>query len=89
MAGTDKTNQGEIMKGRYPSNFLITNETAELLDKQSGYTQSCKSFRGAGGGGDKVKQLNYRKNSLRGYTDKGGASRFFKNIDTIDLLDDI
>jgi site-specific DNA-methyltransferase (adenine-specific) len=34
-------------------------------------------MRGEGGGGDKVQQLNYRQNSLRGHADSGGSSRFF------------
>ena len=34
-------------------------------------------MRGAGGGGDKVQQLSYRQDSLRGHNDSGGASRFF------------
>ena len=49
----------------------------KIMDEQSGFTQSQKSMRGEGGGGDKVQQLNYRKNTLRGHSDKGGASRFF------------
>jgi len=49
----------------------------KILDQQSGESQSSQSMRGEGGGGDKVQQLNYRENSLRGHTDKGGASRFF------------
>jgi DNA modification methylase len=48
-----------------------------IMDEQSGESKSKKTMRGEGGGGDKVQQLNYRKDSLRGHTDKGGASRFF------------
>jgi len=48
-----------------------------MLDEQSGESKSSQSMRGTGGGGDKIQQLNYRKDSLRGHTDKGGASRFF------------
>lgn len=49
----------------------------KILDQQSGESKSSQSMRGEGGGGNKVQQLNYRENSLRGHTDKGGASRFF------------
>jgi len=49
----------------------------KILDEQSGESKSSQSMRGEGGGGNKVQQLNYRENSLRGHTDKEGASRFF------------
>lgn len=49
----------------------------KIMDEQSGITSSLKSMRGEGGGGDKVKQLNFRLNSIRGHSDSGGASRFF------------
>lgn len=52
----------------------------KILDEQSGESKSSQSMRGEGGGGDKVQQLNYRENSLRGHSDKGGASRFFKQV---------
>ena len=60
----------------------------KILDEQSGESQSQKSMRGEGGGGDKVQQLNYRENSLRGHSDKGGASRFFQqcNFEENDIV---
>ncbi len=65
-----------------PTGYSIVNpeSSAKMLDEQSGESSSIQSWRGKGGGGDKVQQLNYRKNSVRGHNDKGGASRFFKVI---------
>tara|TARA_R110000851_G_scaffold77997_3_gene172040 strand:+ start:364 stop:1695 length:1332 start_codon:yes stop_codon:yes gene_type:complete len=74
-AETQKT--GPVPAGRWPANVILDEVTAGLLDEQSGVSASVSSMRGAGGGGDKVQQLSYRQDSLRGHNDSGGASRFF------------
>ena len=50
------------------------------LDLQSGISNSTAHKRGSGGGGTHIGQLRHRPNSVRGPTDSGGASRFFRQI---------
>lgn len=65
--------------GRFPANLIHdgSDEVVSLFPN----TKSSQSMRGAGGGGDKVQQLNYRENSLRGHNDSGSAARFFKQCE--------
>lgn len=70
-----------ISSGRWPANIILDELSAEMLDAQSGITQSQKSQRG------KVKIFDKAPHGFtkewigdsteRGFTDKGGASRFF------------
>jgi len=63
--------------GRFPAN-LIHDGSDEVVGLFPDTGKSSSSMRGAGGGGDKVQQLNYRADSLRGHNDNGGsAARFF------------
>lgn len=70
-------------KGRFPANVILDEESAEILDKQSGISTST------GGQSNSVYRENstiYRKgkdNIVKedpGYGDRGGASRYFKVI---------
>lgn len=63
-------------QGRWPSNVMLDEVTAALVDEQSGVSQSPKAYRGEG----------YKDSSMFGvggvnhaneYGDTGGASRFF------------
>ena len=75
-------------EGRYPANFIISEDVAPILDKQRGYSKSVRSNMSAGftdsnvyGTGD----ANFK--SIRGHNDEGGASRFFYNAKSYkDLL---
>jgi len=64
-------------KGRWPSNLILDEESAQLLDQQSGFSKSPgKTFRGASGtnamaGAKKCQGIVSCPN------DSGGASRFF------------
>lgn len=74
----------ELNEGRFPSNLILDEEAGELLDGQSGISKSS-IFPGKGGRGFGAEKNSYKNHkdggSLvfkdSGYTDKGGASRFF------------
>jgi DNA modification methylase len=63
--------------GRFPANIILDEEAGKILDEQSGTTKSGfnpnadkKQYKGGVFGGGET-------NETTGYTDKGGASRFF------------
>jgi site-specific DNA-methyltransferase (adenine-specific) len=68
--------------GRWPANIILDEFTAELLDEQSGTSKSLAHNRphdtkwGFGVGNDNAKQYDYETGQT-GYSDSGGASRFF------------
>lgn len=68
--------------GRWPANIILDEYTAGLLDEQSGETKSLGHNRpqatkwGFGVNADNSKQYDYETGQT-GYTDSGGASRFF------------
>lgn len=67
-------------QGRFPANIILDEETAELLDAQSGILES--GLMKAGTQESKVHRDIYgqyapRKTPADTYADKGGASRFF------------
>jgi len=74
---------GKILdKGRWPANVILDESQAAELDKQSGVTSSAQasmplpkghSFAGDTYGGDGASNGE----SIRGFNDTGGASRFF------------
>jgi len=69
--------------GRFPANMIFDSSMGEVLDGQSGVSQSKQSMRGVG----LTDSLVYGKadknfDTLRGHNDSGGASRFFLNIET-------
>ena len=71
----------EEHQGRWPANVLHDgHEDIVAAFPKTGPAKA--SMRGAGGGGDKVQQLNERVDSLRGHNDAGGtAARYFKQVD--------
>ncbi len=78
-----KTKSNEDFKqpiGRYPSNVILDEFSAELLDQQSGVSKSTSNIRN-----NKARQGNcLGKETDRigyGHDDTGGASRFFKKCD--------
>ena len=79
--------------GRYPANFIISEDIAPVLDKQSGYSKSSDAIRRNNQSkhtGSKNGAYCYGKFNdcdTRGYSDAGGASRFFYNAKSYkDLL---
>jgi site-specific DNA-methyltransferase (adenine-specific) len=69
--------------GRWPANLILDEYTAELLDEQSGTSSSKATNRGLrysgnhGGLAGENKQYKEGTDGVRGFTDTGGASRFF------------
>ncbi len=73
-----KGNGGNVTPelGRFPANLILDEEAGRMLDEQSGISRSVKSARGNGiGRGYHGSNASY--NTERGYSDSGGASRFF------------
>ena len=62
--------------GRWPSNVILDEDAAQVLDGQSGHSASKQSQRGAV---EIFKKENgwVGDSTLRGHSDSGGASRFF------------
>ena len=81
---TGNTVTGEVTDngGRWPANIILDEYTAELLDQQSGVSKSLAHNKphdtkwGFGVGNDNSKQYDY-ETGRTGYSDVGGASRFF------------
>ena len=68
-------------QGRFPANLILDEESAQLVDKQSGVSKSQHSVRKKAGlsVGNGITLNSYQMNTDNegGYTDTGGASRFF------------
>ena len=71
-------------EGRFPANIILDEESAKLLDKQSGISKSTiaknvtRQKRNKDGVfDDKNNGLQYGSTKIEGFNDKGGASRFF------------
>jgi site-specific DNA-methyltransferase (adenine-specific) len=89
--GTQDTNSGgdgsggwtQNDSGRWPANIILDPYTAELLDEQSGTSISKAANRGLrysgnhGGLGGQNKEYKEGTDGIRGFSDSGGASRFF------------
>jgi len=73
--GGVNNNGGNTHTGRWPANIIIDEDTAELLDEQSGQSKSGqnKEVKGTGGIWQKSSGLPVGPE----YGDSGGASRFF------------
>ena len=80
--------QGIKYPGRWPANIILDEEAGEILDEQSGKSKSSKEKGGrqVGFGNAKnsynIKNNNAKNNTIetipeQGYSDSGGASRFF------------
>jgi site-specific DNA-methyltransferase (adenine-specific) len=69
--------------GRWPANIILDPYTAELLDEQSGESSSKAANRGLrysgnhGGLAGQNKEYKEGTDGIRGFSDSGGASRFF------------
>lgn len=63
--------------GRWPANVVLDEESAALLDAQSGASKSVGGSRGAGGQNGRYGPINAQPEVKPGYGDTGGASRFF------------
>jgi site-specific DNA-methyltransferase (adenine-specific) len=89
--GTQDTNSGgdgsggwtQNDSGRWPANIILDPYTAELLDEQSGTSISKAANRGLrysgnhGGLAGQNKEYKEGTDGIRGFSDSGGASRFF------------
>jgi site-specific DNA-methyltransferase (adenine-specific) len=76
----DNVSQKEYnQQGRYPSNIILDEDTAGMLDEQSGISKSSRvgfknvGWKHSGNIKDEMTPLEYQNE----YDDKGGASRFF------------
>ena len=65
--------------GRFPANIIISEEVAPLIDEQSGVSNAGK-YKGGGSKSGGIWNKSTGKPAGQEYGDKGGASRFFKNI---------
>jgi site-specific DNA-methyltransferase (adenine-specific) len=69
--------------GRWPANIILDPYTAELLDEQSGESSSKAANRGLRYSGNHAglagqnKEYKEGTDGIRGFSDSGGASRFF------------
>lgn len=67
--------------GRFPPNVITDEYTAEILDEQTGYSKSKQSNRGIGFSSSPVYGVgNPDFDTVRGYDDSGGGSRYFPII---------
>ena len=67
--------------GRFPPNVIADEYTAEILDEQTGYSKSKQSNRGIGFSSSPVYGVgNPDFDTVRGYDDSGGGSRYFPII---------
>jgi len=67
-------------QGRFPANIIFDEEAGQMLDEQSGESNSIQSKRGIGGFAGGLFEGGEVSDYKRGHNDKGGASRFFMNI---------
>jgi site-specific DNA-methyltransferase (adenine-specific) len=74
-----------IDAGRFPANIILDETAAELLDEQSGVSKSRTKYPEQGLDNlpmnhyeeTKIKHIAGKEQTKEGFTDKGGASRFF------------
>ena len=62
-------------EGRFPANIIFDEEAGKILDEQSGVSKS--SVRKGGKGGSGIYEGGFGDGATGGFTDTGGASRFF------------
>lgn len=76
------------VEGRYPANFIISEDVVPVLDKQSGYSKSTpnivkEKYKSSENGVN----TPFKRGGDTYYKDEGGASRFFYNAKSYkDLL---
>jgi len=88
---TSVTNKDFIQpEGRFPANVIFDEEAGKILDEQSGISKSAvfdsekyKSIAGLKVGNTYNKPKKSLDN-IRGFTDEGGASRYFLNVENTD-----
>ena len=71
---------GTTKQGRFPANLILDEEAGEMLDEQSGETESTDSIRHNNQvdiTGKKGIYGKYNNKDTQGFSDRGGASRFF------------
>jgi len=69
-------------EGRFPANLILDEEAGKILDEQSGDSKSAPRKKPKVNGRDEKSWMKFLNNGEESnYTDKGGASRFFKNIE--------
>jgi hypothetical protein len=85
-----------LPQGRWPANFYLDTEAARRLDEQSGEIKGVKrkptgnAVYPTDGGSVKWNANNVIDNTERGYSDNGGASRFFFRVsEQIDEADPV
>jgi site-specific DNA-methyltransferase (adenine-specific) len=82
-ANYDREPKPDNSAGRWPANIILDPYTAELLDEQSGESISKAANRGLrysgnhGGLAGQNKEYKEGTDGIRGFSDSGGASRFF------------
>jgi hypothetical protein len=68
-------------QGRFPANVIFDEHAGEMLDEQSGYSESSDTPRNNNFNGINIIKLGLKPIiGTTVYTDKGGASRYFKCI---------
>jgi len=81
----DKYTKLKHGKGRFPANIILDEESANILDEQNEITISrvCKNVRPKQVNSNTEIKFNTKaiaKPNINTHADKGGASRYFKNI---------
>ncbi|MBN1774504.1 MAG: site-specific DNA-methyltransferase [Deltaproteobacteria bacterium] len=64
-------------EGRWPANLVLDEESSEMLDEQSGQSSTKRNENPSDCGGNTWGGTIQTRRGPRGYTDCGGASRFF------------
>lgn len=64
-------------QGRFPANIILDEEAAKMLDGQSGESKSSNAIRKNKQRETMMLYGHYEKCKTKGFSDKGGASRFF------------
>lgn len=78
--GLNKSEEAREVEGRYPANFIISEDIAPVLDKQSGYSKSRpnivkEKYKSSENGVN----TPFKRGGDTYHNDEGGASRFFYN----------
>jgi site-specific DNA-methyltransferase (adenine-specific) len=76
--GAERKENTNTSTGRWPANIILDPYTAELLDEQSGDSKSqVTNFKVKGRSGGILGKQGKDRDYTSGFTDRGGASRFF------------
>jgi site-specific DNA-methyltransferase (adenine-specific) len=80
----DRQSESQTCEGRFPSNVILDETVADVIDEQSGFSKSTGGKTFSTLGGDRV-YGSYAGNKLGknagGLGDEGGAARFFKQCE--------